>query len=535
MKRKALSCLMGAILALLFIELSLAASQPSVPAKASVTSRIEYGYGLVFYHLELPSGVSSISFNLTGFTDKLVLAFARGEDQKVVMANKINNIISFSFNAPSRKINFTFVFDAINTTASSVFLKLPVPLSPLGFTTNVTGSATFTTGFTLNSTLGKVQGSQVNYNITVAPGVFDIINGNASVAQIPVGKVSSLNRTIFIEKDKIVYEDAVEILALSNFPITTLSINLPKSYVFDGAEGLLGPYPKNYWHIYNSSNSTLVLINLMSSVQLTGQKTILTLQYHRNYTNLIDAYLGLGPTIEKYSIRLCVHGSLTVPQNLLLEETLQGSLHCYVLKPVGPLLQAEIYPMVSVSNVSIVPTSTLSLTSILALGVIILGLLAAGIFSVIRLRRSETMRAKEKALEKTRLAAETSETIYRNLVRREELLLSMLENLKSLRERKAGTAKITAVIREYEKRDNIIETETAKILGQLGDAGRAIANELSSLKNNIQQTLREIEKLERDYRVGKLDKKSYKEKAESLENDLRKYSQRFREIADKHL
>ena len=512
-----------------------AGSQPSVPAKATVSARIEYGYGLVFYDVELPEQVSLLSFNLSGFSDRLVLSVAQSENQRNIIGYKENNIIKFNLNNPAKRINITFVFDVIRSTPSNIEIKFPVPLSPLGYTVNVTGSASFSAGVSLNSTFGKVSGSQINYNATLPPATLDIISGSVAPTQIPVGRIASLNRTILIEPERITYNDTVEIIQLSNYPIASLAIALPRGYVFDGAEGLLGPYPKNYWNIYNASGSTLIMITLLSSVQLWGQRTMISLQYHTNRANAINAYMGLGFTVTNYSVKICIRGSLELPKDLLQSEITSGDLHCYMLKTIGPLFQANLYPNVTVSNVTFSQGRGLSLTAALVVVTVIGFLAATGIFVVLRMRRVQVDKAKEMVLKKTALSSDAFDSVYKSLVRRQELLITTLENLRSLRVRKAGTARITTVIREYEKRDSAIEAETSKVLGQLGDAGRVIASELANLRETIYQRIREIEKIERSYRVGKLDKKEYNEKIEAIENELHGLARRFMEIAEKYL
>ncbi|MGC8987851.1 MAG: hypothetical protein ACP5II_03870 [Infirmifilum sp.] len=535
MDRKTLSQILAILLWMPLFLAPLLTAQPSIPAKATVSARIEYGYGLVFYHIELPEPTTSLSFNVSGYTGKLVLAVAQTERQRNVLAVVDKSQVKFAFSDPARQVNITFVFDIVTSNLTTIEIRFPIPLSPFGYATNVSGTASFSTGINVNSTFGKVMGSQVSYNATLPPASYDVIRGSTSSGQVPVGKIARINRTIILEADKIVYEDTVEILQLSNYPITSLAIALPVSYVFDGAEGLLGPYPRNYWHSYNASNSTLILITLMSSVQLVGQRTVLTLRYHTNRSNMINAYMGLGFVVTDYSVKLCIRGSLTVPQEFTTGETVTGSLQCYVLKPVGPLFQADLYPRVPVSNIVFKPSTGLSLAETVIILLVLILLLATGVFAVARIRRNKVEKAKEKVLTATTVPREVSEAIYKILLRREELLITAIENLNSLRARKAGTTKIVSVIREYEKRDTALETEVSKLLGQLGDAGREITNEMVRIKEGIHQRMNEIEKIERNYRVGRLDKKEYNVRIESLETELRNLAQKFRELAEKNI
>jgi len=520
-----------ALLALTILAISqYTTSQAMPPAKATVTARLEYGYGLVFYSLELQNPVTYISFNLSGFTDKLVLGLARPPSQSPVVGVKDGDILSFKFQTPVSRVNFTFVFNVINTTDQKMEFSLPVPLSPLGYATNVTGVASFASGVTLNSTLGKVTGSQVNYNLMASPSSLDIVKGEAPIYQIPVGQIAGLNRTILIEPGRFVFLDSIEILALSNYPISTLSLNLPKGYTFDGASGVLGPYPATYWRTYNHSDSTLVVLNLMSSVQMRGQRTTLTLRYHVNQSSSINAFLGWGATVTNYRVKVCIRGTLKLPAELIAEESFENEVHCYSLKPIGPLFLPDTYPSIPITGISLQQQSP-GYTALLF--VILIAAVGGGIYALARLQHRPVEKAKKEVLKRTALPRELLEKLQRNLSRREELLLSTLEHLRGLRERRAGTARITSAIREYEKRDSSLETEVARILGQLGDEGRRIAAELQSVSALIREKLSELERTERDYRVGRLEKKEYQERVERIDSELRKLSQKFREISDR--
>ncbi|QOJ79715.1 hypothetical protein IG193_04475 [Infirmifilum lucidum] len=507
-------------------------SQPSTPAKATLTARLEYSYGLVFYNLELPEATSTLSFNISGFNDRLVLGVARAPRQPTVLGVSDGKVVSFKFREPVRQVNFTFVFRVVNVSQQKVEIMLPVPLSPLGYITDVSGSVTFTAGVALNSTVGKVTGSQISYNLTATSGVLDVVRGSSHISQIPLGQIARLNRTILVEPGKVVFEDTVEVRTLSNYPIETLTLNLPRGYVFDGAMGVLGPYPRNYWRVYNASNSTLVTLNLMSSPQLAGQRTVLTLRFHTALSSSINAFLGWGATIEEYSIRVCIRGTLSLPQQYVTGEVVEDTMRCYILKPMGPLFLSDIYPNVPVTSVAFQPqTNTTALAGI----IVLLAVVASGVYALVKVRQKPIEKVRDKVLERVVLSTETREKLEKNLVRREELLLSLLGQLRGLRERRAGTARIMSLIREYEKKDATIETEIAKLLGQLGDKGRSMASELASISSSLREKLRELERTERDYRVGRLEKKEYQERIEKIESELRKLSQMFREIYEKYL
>ncbi len=507
-------------------------SQPSMPAKATLIGRLEYGYGLVFYNLELPEATSTLSFNITGFSDRLVLGIARAPGQPPVLGAGDGKVVLFKFREPVRRVNFTFVFKVVNVSQQKIEIVLPVPLSPLGYTTNVSGSVTFTAGVALNSTAGKVTGSQISYNITATPGALDVVRGSTHISQIPLGQIARLNRTILVEPGRVEFEDTVEIQALSNYPIETLTLNLPRGYIFDGAIGVLGPYPKNYWRVYNASNSTLVTLNLMSSPQLAGQRTVLTLRFRTSLSSNINAFLGWGATIEEYSIRVCIRGTLSLPQQYVAGEIAKDSMHCYILKPTGPLFLPDIYPNIPVTSVAFQQQTN---TTAIAGVVILLAAVASGVYALVKVRQKPVEKARDKVHERVALSTEIREKLEKNLARREELLLSLLGQLRGLRERRAGTARIMSLIREYEKRDATIETEIAKLLGQLGDEGRSMASELASVSSSLREKLRELEKTERDYRVGRLEKREYQERIERIENELRELSQMFREIYEKYL
>lgn len=510
------------------LHLELAASaQPSTPVKATVSARIEYGYALVFYTLESPQPLTSISFNLTGYTTHLVIALAKVQGSNIVTGKLEGSHVSFYFGNPVQRVNFTFVFRAINTTGDGIHLQIPVLLSPLGFTANVTGSITLSQGISLNSTLGKASGSSVKYDVIAPPGATDVIEGSAPLTWTSISQVTSMNRTILVEPGRVTFIDTIEILGLSNSPSETLSLNLPKNYEFDGAEGVLGPYPRNYWREFNTTDSMLIVINLLSSPQRVGQKTLVKLKYHTNRTDYVDAYLGWGATVEDYSIQVCIRGSLSIPQEYITGEQFKEGLRCYALRKEGALLLANMYPSVPITSVSFnKQTANYQWLILLSASAIIV----AGIMAVARLRRPTVEKAKEKVLARPALPREALESLEEKVARREELLLSLLDQLGTLRKRRAGTARIASVIQDYVKRDRTLEAEILKILGQMGDTGRAVANEYTTLASTIRQKLNELERIERDFRVGRLDKKEYKERTEGLENELRSLAQKFREI-----
>ncbi|MHB9303064.1 hypothetical protein [Thermofilum pendens] len=490
-------------------------------ATASVSGRVEYGYALVFVNLDLKQPVNSLRFNLSKYKDYLVLAVARAGNA-VVKANVDGDFAVFVFPAPYSKVNVTFVFDSLSVEDGTVKVLFPVPLSPAGFICNVTGRIFLPQVTGIKTSYGNVAGTGVSYNRTVLPATLDLVAGNASSTSLQLYKVTYLQRQILIEDGKAVFNDTITVRSLSDAWVEALGFNLPKNAALEGVYWGFGKVPSRYISTYSGNASTLVMYSLLSSLQSRGQETTFSVVYSMKFNNSVPAFMGLGFLVKNYSVSICLRGLARIDGNVLAE-SVEGDVHCYFLKPVGPLFLSDTYQPVQVSATFASKSAGVPL-GVYLLAVLVLLLVMGAVYYSSRRRISE---AKAEALEKSLSQRRGLEELERILVSRERALEELVEQLRDLRGRKAGITKVTSVLRLMEQRNREYDKLLRDALKGLEGDWSKIFSELDEFARMVEEKIRELEKIERAYRSGRLAKKEYVESAEKIEEEILSLAREF--------
>lgn len=512
-----------------FVPLSKAEGAVSYPASARVSGRIEYGYILVFNNLKLPEATTRVTFNISSFEKRLVLATATN-GKFTVIGRASNGLLTFELPAPSTSINFTFVFDSLEPGTDAVKVVFPVPLSPTGIITNVTGQITLPQPINLKSVLGNATGATVKYNQSYIPGSLDVVSANVSSYGYPLYRVDELTRKITLTGDKIVFNDTLTVVSLADAWVEQLSFNLPRNASLVGIYWSYGKVPSPYINIYTTNQSKLILYRMLSSLQKRNQRVTFSLVYSFNATNAVPAYMGLGFIVKNYTIELCLPGIIqTVPE--VVSTTVQNDMHCYKFVAKGPLFLYDTYPTV------IVNPSFSKVAQSIPVGVYLLIALAvlAVIGAVYYVNRQRVSTVKTEALTRTLKQDERLGELAEILTRREEGISSLLDQLRGLRERKAGITKITSTLRAFEQRDREYERRAKEILSSLEGDWAGLVKELDEISNVIASTLRDIEKIERGFRTGRITLNDYNKMVDDLEERLLEISRRLSRLTSKYL
>lgn len=513
---------LAAILLLATIALARAALAQATEQSASelvrvnIQGRVEYGYALVFANIRFPKPVSTFSLNVSDFASRILLAFARVDGQRV-QGRFSGNLLLFEFDKELTEANVTIVIDAVSINATTISVALPVPLAPLGMMASVAGSFTIGTAFSVETALGDVSQGVVKYNLTAVPGSCDVIRAAAPLSSVQMVRIVFLNRTIVLHPGKVEYLDSLHLVSEGEMPTTSLRLTLPSNFTLDAVEAFLFKYPSRYISQYSTGNNTLVIINLLPALQGAGQRSIITLRYSSPLSETIDVYMGIGPLIRNYSVRVCIEGAATLSLGASKVEKVGSSMQCYSLSPVGPLLQPSLYPPVRVTpSFAQKPGNFLPLLGVIV-AVAIVG--AAG-YLMLRQEKPQEREVLEKSTEK-----DSAEKIRQLIENWRSDLVSLVKQLRDYRARGAGTAKMINLLNSYARRSSAFSSELRASLAPLGAQGEKTLGTLAVIENEINSCLKDLEEVERSYRRGKITKQEYKHKVDELEDRLLKLAE----------
>jgi len=155
--------------------------------------------------------------------------------------------------------------------------------------------------------------------------------------------------------------------------------------------------------------------------------------------------------------------------------------------------------------------------------------------AVYYVNRQRVSTVKTEALTRTLKQDERLGELAEILTRREEGISSLLDQLRGLRERKAGITKITSTLRAFEQRDREYERRAKEILSSLEGDWTSLVKELDEISNVIASTLRDIEKIERGFRTGRITLNDYNKMVNDLEERLLEISRRLSRLTSKYL
>jgi signal peptidase I len=524
---------LGAVLALIILALwAIPAVEAdgaiSYPASARVSGRIEYGYVVVFNSLRLPQAVTEVAFNISPYQEKLVIAIA-SNGKFMVTGELRGGLLEFSFPATS-SINFTFVFDTIDSSTEIVKVVIPVPLSPAGLISNVAGQVTLPQPMNLKSLLGNVTGATVRYNQSFPPGSMDVVSANISLTGYPIYRVDYLKRRIILKGDRVLFNDTLTVVSLADSWVEQLSFNLPRNATFLGIHWRFKQVPRNYISVYATNQSQLVIYQMLTSLQRRNQRTTLSLVYSFNLTSTLPLYMGLGFVVRNYTIELCLPGIIQTAAGII-SETTSGDMHCYEFATKGPLFLYDTYPAVTVTPNFSASTISQPLGIYLAISLTVLAVVG----SVFYTSRRKTSSAKTKTLARTLQKEEKIKELALILTTRGEAISNLISQLRNLRERRAGITKITAALRAFEQKDKELERRAREMLKDLEGEWKDLSSKLDEVSNSLTSSLREIEKIERAFKTGRLTKKEYTKMVNDAEEKLIEIARRLSKLSSRYL
>lgn len=480
-------------------------------AHMSIQGRIEYGYALLFASVKFPRPVNSFSLNISDFGDRILLAFARVDSQQV-SGRVSGELLTFEFTREFTEANVTLVISALSANATTLSVALPVPLAPLGVITNVTGSFTIGTAFTVETILGSSSQGVVKYNLTAVPSACDVVRAWAPLSSVQMVRVTFLNRTILLSPGKVEYVDSLHLVSEGEMPTTSLRLTLPSAFTLDAVEASLFKYPSRYISQYSAKNETLIVISLLPALQGAGQRSIITLRYSSPLNGTVDAYMGLGPFIQNYTVRVCIEGTATLSPSASRVEKVGSSMQCYSLPPAGPLLQPGMY-----SPVRVTPSFAQTSGGFLPLiGVVItVAVVGAAGYLVLRKERPKEQAVLEKAAEEG-----SAEKVRKLIEDWRNDIITLVKQLREYRARGAGTTKMISLLNSHMRRDSAFSSELRAFLTTLGQRGEKALGTLATIESEINSCVESLLEVERLYRRGRITKHEYKQKVDELEEKL---------------
>ena len=495
-------------------------AQGETLVEVSVQGRIEFDKAVTFVRITYPQPTSRIELNISGIEDRFLVSFITIGDE-IVKGRVEDGKLVFDLPAPVKMANITSIYGkAVNIVNNTVFFEIPVTLSPIGYGANVTGTVDFRSLYVEVETppVGKAERGTVKFNDTVPAGTTIVLRGNISVNYVAVTKMERIDRMIILHKDKAEIADNITLVLLTNRPSTRLGLRLPKDLVVEKIEGPLGFYPERYWKIYGAKKYKLLSISLRAPPEGQGQKTTITIYTAVNMTeNTIDPFFGYGVYVapDSYTVKVCVEGEATIDYTITSTEKV-GKYTCYTLKNPGPILIENFYPPVKVSITQIKEENIPY--PLIALAVIAIAAIAG--YAYYSGKKGRIEKQKEKTLQK--LEEDTIAEIERLLSRREELYRSLIERLRKMREKKVGTTKMINAIREATRRDEAYIKKIKSLAASLGEPGNNLVKEMDKLTARLREHFHNLERVERAFKAGRMDKKEYKENIDQIEKDIEK-------------
>ncbi len=523
MRRYAAALLLAVIAASLPAAL-ISASPGAATAKAYIEARIEMSYETVLIRLSLDKPVSTIEYNLSGVENPVLAAFIK-TGNGYVKGTVENGVLVFRMPSPVDKANITILFGRIyRIQGENLTLTLPVPLSPIGFNTTVDGALEVRASKIdyKKPAYGKIQGTNILFkNQSVPAGTTMVASGATKTYFIILATISQLHRRIIIHKDWAEYRDNITVKLLTDYPIEHLALRLPASYKVLGVEAQLGPYPQRYIQVRRRGDLQLALITLLASPQEHGQKTSIVLRLRTNSTTSLDAYLGYGLYVDNYTVEICVEGTASIspsPQKTYRD----GAYTCYVLPKKGPLVLDNYYPPVEV-RAQVREGSNIPYPLIALVAAIVALIGGYAYYSGHRSRGGEAV------LE--RLDEDKRARIEELLARREELYRALIDRLRDMRGKKAGTTKIIRAIREATRHDQRYANEIKRVAAGLGESGAKLIAEMDRVTGEIRNLLSRLERAEKAFKAGRLTKQEYNKQVEEIEAEIIKRAEELASLA----
>ena len=482
-----------------------------------VQARIEYDKAVSFITIRFPNPVSRVALNATGIADRVLATYVTLENG-VVKGEVRGGQLVYALPSPMESVNITTVYGkAVKVSGDTVYYEIPVTLSPIGYNATVTGNVDFRNPRVRveKPPYGTVRQGTVSFNNTVPQGTTIVLRGNVSARLVSVSRLESIDRTIILHKDKVEVVDNITLVLLTDNPARGLGLRIPGYVKIEKIEGPLGFYPSRYWKTYKAGQYRLLTISLRAPPWGRGQKTSVKIYAVLNYTgSQIDPFFGYGVYIptDNYSVKICIRGEASIDYPVQ-RELREDGYTCYELKKPGPLLIEGFYKPVTVTIKRIEqPQPPYLLIAFVAALVAI-----AGGYAYLRSKAAPS-RPKERALES--LEETTVSDIERLLTRREELYRSLLERLRRMREKKVGTTKLITAIRETSKRDEAYVKKIKSLAASLGDPGRKFVSEMDRLTQRLREGFRKLERVERAFKSGRMDKKDYRKSVDEIEREI---------------
>jgi len=520
---------MRSLVAVLIVTLLAAAytayAETSYTAYVRLTGRIENGYVVLFLNMSLPAPTSTLEFNISRHGDRIVLAWAE-TDRGGVLGRISDEILRIDVDHRRTSFYVILVIDAISTNSTHVNLEIPVPLSPLGSVCRIEGSITLGATFSGETSYGNFSGGVIRYNMTIPPGSLDMVRASALLSNVQLARITYLNRTIYLSPDRVIFLDTYTLKSEGLLPVSTFMLTLPAGYELEGVGSGLFSYPERYISKHSSDNSTLVVIYLLTSLQAPGQEAKLDVKYSTAFSEVLNAFMGLGVFVKNYSVNVCLQGVAQLPSHLVLEEKILDSTRCYRVKTPGPIFRHDTYPGISVSAsfASSQAAPAGALTALLAVGFLAV---AAGYVAITRQRRGSPGEGKAELL-----VRRESETKARELLeKRVENISIMLDQLREYRSRGTGIVRVIDLVQSCAKRDAELHGEISRVLSSLGPRGGEISERVEAVSNELAAAFRELLETERMFRRGRMDKQEYKKRVETLEGKIMKLAGELGKIA----
>ncbi|OYT31424.1 MAG: hypothetical protein B6U94_03150 [Thermofilum sp. ex4484_79] len=524
-----------ALFMLCIVMFSLLTNVSSQPAFFNINENVEISQGFILEKLKVNSSdpFTYLKFNISGIKNYISIAYVKVNESVIYRGKFEDNLLVFEMPSPQRIIEITIlyksnVFSAIN---GSLYVSIPLVLSPVGISSNTTVSVSVPTRRLniINNTINaKVFGDIIRSNLTnVKSGTSKILKVSLDPDSFSLFSISQLNRTIVIEKtDFIKIIDELEITGLSSVKTKEIHLHYPKNIEILGVEGPLGPYVKNgvssSYRVESRSDKKILSIRLRSPPQNYGDKEyvkiILGLKINSTDTLSIPVF-GYDFLIENYSVAVKVRGKAEFRNVNILKEEENGNYHIYYLKTIYPLYNNITSYKIELSF-RLLGERTPMFIYMALFTIIILVLLGTLYFAYLKRSAKRIAKAKEEIIEKEREDAYLK--IYEYEKTRIQLLETLIETWRAFEDKKISR-------QTYKQRYSRLLRKESSYSDRVNDLLKAVEErenlekELDYINENIldfKRLYKMLEKTMTSFNKGLISKREYRRRIDDTLRDL---------------
>ena len=478
-------------------------------------------------------GYVKLRFNITGYEDKLTLAYAKLEEGGYVIGKVEGNYLVFDFGRVVNKSEIVVVFRDVLTFGEEIRALVPLPFSPVGWRTSVYVRIRFPT-VNVNVVYPRVskEAGDVIVNMTFNPGELLVLNATMDPYDVKLAKVSRINRTVIIEEEgKAEVRDTVEIVGLSDMKLDYMSFYYPPVVDVIGVEGPLGPYPEEGFVSYKVFRSPLhieVRVRLRAPPSSPGEKAFLTIRLLLPLNETEEGYslplfFGNGYPVSNVAVLVKVRGEASFKGVEYKALGREDGYSLYAIKVPGTIFEENIYGSAT-ARLKLVKRQGVPFPLIAAVGV--LAAITAAVAVVSRRASKEGAKVEE-------VSAEEVSPLYEALRDRARVLEAVLETLDMLDSGRISRQTYRQRIAMLKRHERSILGRVRRIAPSIGEEPAKLVEEIDSLASEFWKMYDSLSSLERRFRRGLISKREYKSRRSEVVKKMSASVNRMYELIEK--